>query len=65
MKKIEFTSLSLAVEHGSKFGGWIFVSNDQNIIIWYNAEHYTPSTILKDVPCSGSIKPWRIFEQQI
>lgn len=62
MKKIEFTNLKKAVEHGRQFGGWIFHSVNEDISIWYDAKHYTQTAILMDTPTSGSISPWKSFD---
>lgn len=63
MKKIEFINLEMAVDHGRMFGGWIFHNEKENISIWYDAAIYTMTMILNDTPTSGSIKPWRHFEE--
>ncbi|WP_080845591.1 hypothetical protein [Cytobacillus gottheilii] len=63
MKKIEFTHLQLAVNHGEQFGGWIFHNEQENITIWYDAADYTLTSILHDSPTSGSIKPWRHYQE--
>lgn len=60
MLKVKFSSLAEAVEHGRMHGGWI-AHTDGNTI-WYNAMHYTLSTILVDPDSRGTIKPWRAFE---
>lgn len=63
MKKIEFTTLQMAVDHAKQFGGWIFHNENENISIWYDASIYTMTMILNDSPGSGTVGMWSQFEK--
>ncbi len=53
MKKIEFVNLQEALIYAEYYGGWIF--HGDNFTIWYNAEFYNMSKIIKDAPESGKV----------
>lgn len=64
MKKIEFSTLQMTINHAKQFGGWIFHNEKENISIWYDAVVYTMTMILKDSPTSGTIGMWSHFENK-